>query len=558
LLVAAGAMSSPTPQPPTVHTRNGTLIGSTTDHVENFYGIPYAQPPVGRLRLRHPQPIGKSYGRLHLPANISDVTACVQMDQDPSLTEGLSTSLTDVLHGVGGNFTGKSGEDCLTINIQRPSGTSEHKRLPVLLWIYGGGWEVGTTQIYDASAIIGKSVAMREPVIFVAPNYRVNAYGFLNGKEIQEAGLSNLGLRDQRKALEWVAENIEAFGGDPNKVTIWGESAGAASVFDHLIINNGDHTYKGKPLFHGAIMNSGTFVNTVGTAHPKAQKVFDTFASNSGCNPSKLGKATIDCLRQTPSAKYQAAMNTLPNFSGPDSNNLAYIRRTDNSSSFYSNVPQDALRRGKYAHVPIIVGNLEDEATIFAVSSRNLINSTESLISYFTTWFTDAPRKLISDFIATYPNHPSAGLPAGTGDKYELYPQYKRNSAIQTDVTFEGGRRVVLGYLSRVVPTWSYIGTYLHKDPKIAQFGTYHTSDLGTQFFLENPTAANNMNEAYIHFVNYLDPNGRKGRLGWWPRWSEKCQQLANFSSTAVSLTGDNYREDSIKFLEKYSSQLLQ
>ncbi|KAM0552690.1 hypothetical protein ACHAPJ_007787 [Fusarium lateritium] len=300
-------MSSSTPRAknlhPVVHIRNGTLIGSSEGHVDNFYGIPYAQPPVGNLRLRHPQALDKSYGRLQLPANRSDVTACVQMDQDPSLTEGLSPPLIDVLNGVGGNSTRKSGEDCLTINIQRPSGVSKHEKLPVLFWIYGGGWEVGTTQIYDASAILKRSEAMGEPVIFVAPNYRVNAYGFLHGKEIREAGLSNLGLRDQRKALEWVAEDIEAFGGDPNRVTIWGESAGAASVFDHMIINNGDHTYKGKPLFGGAIMNSGTFINTGGTAHPKAQKVFDKFASNAGCNPAKLGKETIDCLRRAPASR---------------------------------------------------------------------------------------------------------------------------------------------------------------------------------------------------------------------------------------------------------------
>lgn len=225
LLLAGGIMASPTLDTeslrPTVHIRNGTLIGSSANQIDNFYGIPYVQPPVGELRLLQPQTIDKSYERLQLPANRSEVTACVQMDQDPALTEGLSPSLIGVLNGVGGNSTRKAGEDCLTINIQRPSGVTSDSRLPVLFWIYGGGWEVGTTQIYDASAIIKKSVLMGEPVIFVAPNYRINAFGFLHGKEIQEAGLSNLGLRDQRKALEWVAENIESFGGDPDRVTIW-------------------------------------------------------------------------------------------------------------------------------------------------------------------------------------------------------------------------------------------------------------------------------------------------------------------------------------------------
>ncbi|KAK2591165.1 hypothetical protein QQS21_011141 [Conoideocrella luteorostrata] len=558
LLLAVGAISSPTCRGPTVHIRNGTLVGSAHDHIDSFYGIPYVEPPIGDLRLRAPQPLNKSFGLLQLTNNLRDVAACVQMDQSQVLTEGLTTPVIDVLNGIGGNFTGKSGEDCLTINVQRPSGVPRHRKLPVLFWIYGGGWELGTTQLYDASAIVQKSEAMGEPVIFVAPNYRVNAYGFLNGKEIQEAGVSNLGLRDQRKALEWVAENIEAFGGDPDRVTIWGESAGAVSVFDHMIVNNGDHKYKGKPLFRGAIMNSGTFVNTLDTANPKPQRAFDTFARNAGCDPSKLREKTINCLRRVQPKTYQAAMNSLPNFSGPNSNDLAYIRRVDPSSSFLGNEPEDALRTGQFAHVPIITGNMQDEATIFAVSSRNLIHSTESLVSYFTSWFPDAPRGLISKFIATYPDKLSAGLPAGTGNKFEIYPQFKRNAAIQTDVTFEGGRRVVLQYLSKVVPTWSYIATFLHLDPQLAQVGTYHTSDLGTQFYLSNPTAGNNMNEAYIRFVNDLDPNGRSSENVWWPKWDQKTRQLANFSNTAVNLAKDDYRQESLAFLAKYGSQLRQ
>jgi carboxylesterase type B len=89
------------------------------------------------------------------------------------------------------------------------------------VWIYGGGFIAGSTQIYDASQIIQQSIAIGEPIIYVAMNYRLAAFGFLSGKEVSDAGATNLGLRDQRKALEWVQENIGEFGGDPDKVTIW-------------------------------------------------------------------------------------------------------------------------------------------------------------------------------------------------------------------------------------------------------------------------------------------------------------------------------------------------
>jgi len=133
-----------------------------------------------------------------------------------------------------------AGEDCLTVNVQRPAGTTSTSKLPVLFWIYGGGFgksilqfqtlrtqlmtsvETGSTQMYDGSELISKSVALGQPVLFVSVNHRVGGFGFLAGKELQADGSTNLGLRDQRKGLEWVAENVAAFGGDPSKVTIWG------------------------------------------------------------------------------------------------------------------------------------------------------------------------------------------------------------------------------------------------------------------------------------------------------------------------------------------------
>ena len=203
---------------PSVTIRNGTVIGNSTGQVDSFIGIPYAQPPVGELRLRPPQTLQKHFGTLKLP---SQAKGCVSMIMSPVDTTGLPAPAAGVVEFVINSATGPSSEDCLTINVQRPSTAKSGAKLPVLLWIYGGGYELGNTQSYDGTGIVSKSVAMGEPVIFVAFNYRLNAFGFLHGKELKKEGSTNLGLRDQRKAMEWVAENIAAFGGDPDKVTIW-------------------------------------------------------------------------------------------------------------------------------------------------------------------------------------------------------------------------------------------------------------------------------------------------------------------------------------------------
>lgn len=130
--------------------------------------------------------------------------------------------------------------------------------------------------MYDGTSIVADSVAQGQPVIFVAVNYRVGGFGFLPGKEILADGSANLGLLDQRLGLQWVADNIAAFGGDPEKVTIWGESAGAISVLDQMLLYDGDSSYKGKPLFRAGIMNSGSIVPADPVDCPKGQAIYDT------------------------------------------------------------------------------------------------------------------------------------------------------------------------------------------------------------------------------------------------------------------------------------------
>lgn len=215
---------------PTVDLSYATVVGSSLLGVDSFKGIPFAQPPVGELRLKPPQAINSNLGTI---AAIGTPRACPQFytSTSASLPETLITDFLD--SGIIQDVT-YAGEDCLTLNVQRPSTATADSNLPVLFWVFGGGFEFGSTQTYDASELILTSIAQQQDIIYVSVNYRLGGFGFLAGSEILKDGSSNLGLLDQRLGLEWVADNIALFGGDPSKVTIWGESAGSISVFDQV------------------------------------------------------------------------------------------------------------------------------------------------------------------------------------------------------------------------------------------------------------------------------------------------------------------------------------
>lgn len=201
--------------PPTVVIANGTVIGTTLLAVESFKGIPYAQPPVGSLRLKPPQALTKSFGTFTSQAVPN---ACPQFWSAPdggNLPEDVVGMITDspVFQEID-----VQSEDCLTVNVQRPQGTTSTSKLPVVAWIFGGAFAIGSASLYDGTRVIAQSVTVGQPIIYVAINYRLGGFGFLPGKEVSADGSSNLGLRDQRLALQWIQDNVAAFGGDPTKV----------------------------------------------------------------------------------------------------------------------------------------------------------------------------------------------------------------------------------------------------------------------------------------------------------------------------------------------------
>lgn len=336
----------------------GTVIGSVGDGIEYYRGIPYAHPPTGSLRLKPPVRL-ESFGSVQATGV---GPACPQMT---------STDITPLLLDVVilpnveqtllfGDSLGDETEDCLTISVMRPQSTAADAKLPVLFWIFGGAFETGSPQMYNGSVLIPQSVAQGKPIIFVAVNYRLGAFGFLGGREVLAAGAANLGLLDQRMGLEWVADNIAAFGGDPDAVTIWGESAGSISIFDQLALFDGNNTYKGRALFQGAIMDSGSITPTEPVNGIKAQSIFDTVVEAAGC-ASVVNSAKLECLRRVDYDIFVNASNSVPIYLSYNSLAFSYAPRPDGRILTAS--PEVLAQTGKYAAVPMIIGNQENEVS---------------------------------------------------------------------------------------------------------------------------------------------------------------------------------------------------
>ncbi|KAF1988584.1 putative extracellular lipase [Aulographum hederae CBS 113979] len=549
-LLIPSVLSAPAAVGPTVRTSKGIVVGQSANGVDSFYGIPFALPPVGPLRLKPPQPITASFDTF----NANPVPkACPQFYLSTSLpiTGETQQSIGDLLANPIFQAATLQSEDCLTVNVQRPAGTNANQRFPVLVWIYGGGFEFGSTQNYQSGSLINRSMEMENPMVYVSINYRVGAFGFLHGKELSDEGSTNLGLRDQRLGLQWVAENIGSFGGDPDKVTIWGESAGSISVFDHTIINGGDHTHNGKPLFRGAIMNSGSIVPAQTATSPKAQAIYDTLIRNAGC----LGiPSPVLCLRNLPYDQFLRAANSLPAIFSYRSLDLTYIPRPDPDSNdtFFSTSPEQAVATNAYAKIPIIVGDVEDEGTLFSIFQFNL-TTTDQLIDYISSYFPSANRTTVATLVSLYPDDPAAGSPYNTGAQFNFYPQYKRLAAILGDFTFTLTRRVYLNAVAPAIPSWSFLADFLAGTPLL---GTYHASDVDVAYgdgFAADFPATETFQERYVSFVASGDPEavslpGRQGRVAW-PRYQSGTGQLLGIGAQGNRVLGDDFRKAAGDFL---------
>ncbi|KAF1957353.1 alpha/beta-hydrolase [Byssothecium circinans] len=397
---------------PTVKLRNGTYQGvSSPEYQQDFFlGIPFAQPPVGDLRFRNPKPLNTSWEDSRNATQFS--RACV---------------------GYGyAHVEFEVSEDCLYLNVIRPSGiNNSDSGLPVAVWIHGGAFSQGSgiDRRQNLSFVVQESVAHGTPMLGVTINYRLAAWGFLSGYEASEDSGSNHGIRDQRLALEWIQENIAAFGGDPKKVTIWGQSAGAASVGLHITAYDG----RDDGLFRSGIMQSGApayFGDQSRTEY--YQGLYRNLTSSVACNGTS---DSLACLRKVPYTDLNAALNT-----------TAFQR------VWWPQIDGDIIKRhssqqlaeGSFIHVPILIGATTDEGTSFTPPGAN---STEIVGRQILASET-APRmnaSFLEKILAVYPDDPSQNLLANLGPTFRPGPpeglQYRRAVTYHSDAMFIAHRR---------------------------------------------------------------------------------------------------------------------
>jgi len=322
-----------------------------------------------------------------------------------------------------GNYV---SEDCLTINVVRSHGSGDN--LPVVVWIHGGGLVMGGSadHRYNQSFIVQQSAEAGMPIIAVSINYRLSSWGFLYGQAIQDSGNTMNGFRDQRLALHWVQENIAAFGGDPSRVTIQGESSGGTSVGAQLLAYNG----RDDKLFAHAIAESGAPVGlspdiTVARWEP----VIANISAGVGCtNASDV----LASFRSIPSDKMNAVINSTATRGAP------YGPVIDGDFIVDHAVTQ--LERGCFVHVPYIIGCNSDEGTGFGPKQ---INTTDQFLAYLEK-SQGLDNATAQDMAILYPDIPAIGVPSTvTGRPNGTYGlQYKRTSAAAGDISMHGPRRL--------------------------------------------------------------------------------------------------------------------
>ncbi|KAI0656712.1 carotenoid ester lipase precursor [Cubamyces menziesii] len=533
-LVALVAVASAAPtqfvSSPSVSLDNATVIGTTNGTTTRYLGIPYAQPPIGDLRLRLSKPVLPYKGVLNATASGNQ---CIQQDfvlgPFPSnVPQAAQQYLQDfiAIPDV------PQSEDCLNLNVVTPSGVTRQSKLPVLVWIYGGGYQHGSNAVEPGDAIVARSIRIGHPVIYVAMNYRLSAFGFLGGKEVKEEGVGNLGLQDQREAFRWVQKYISAFGGDPSKVTIWGQSAGAISVSLHMLANGGNN----EGLFRAGFLESGA-PGPYGDIL-ELQDTYDQIVTDAGCASANN---TLQCLRTVPASVLKAAMDKSPSFVDYVQVNTPWNAHAD--GVFITEPPQHLLLKGHVARIPIVIGNDEDEGSAFAFPSLNITTDDEFSGYVSSNFYPKASGDEIAKILELYPANPAAGSPFGTGDKFAYSPQYKRISAFQGDWIEQAPRRLFVQQISGKQPVYAF----LNKGGKVEGIGAAHGSEL------PNVYGGGDMADYLIRFATTLDPNGH-GTFHW-PQYTNENPQLLTFQDGSIPLKVglDTYRSAPIAYVANLS-----
>ncbi|HZT75566.1 MAG TPA: carboxylesterase family protein [Vicinamibacterales bacterium] len=444
-----------------VRVDGGQISGVSENGVRVFKGIPFAAPPVGALRWKAPQPVVPWSG---VKAADTFGAECMQVPYpagSPYASEARPIS-----------------EDCLYLNVWTAASAGEKR--PVLFWIHGGAWTrgSGSTPTYDGAALAKRGV------VVVTTNYRLGVFGFLAHPELTaespQHASGNYAILDHVAALQWVRKNIAAFGGDPAKVTIFGESAGSWSV---SVVQA---TPLAKGLFRAAIGESGgQFARVAKLAD--AEKAGAAFAAS-------LGAGSLAALREVPAEKLIAAQafRTGVNVDG-------YVLPQDVRSIFASK---------QQSNVPVIVGSNGNEWTTLS-NPAQFPKTVEAYHKYVAAQYGD-----VSDIDAAYPVKSDADIKDAM-------------LALGRDRTFTLEMRTWARFVAASGKNaFLYQFTHVPPSPRAQEWGAYHASEIayvfgnlrgrGFAYTDVDRRLSDDMSQYWVNFATTADPNG-KGLTKWTP-----------------------------------------
>jgi len=451
-------------------------------------------------------------------------------------------------------------ESCLYLNVWAPHGDNSEK-LPVLVWFHGGSFTMGGSTTYPGDGIF----ALRRNAILVTANYRLGALGWLGGKAVSEStsdgSSGNFGLQDTRVAMKWVQRNIAGFGGDPNRVTIFGESAGASLVETHLSapLSNG--------LFRSAIMQSGAFDNYTTQVDP--EETFEAFATQASCNPK--ASDVMDCLRGRP------LWNTNQGFGKIGHSLMPAIANSSTNDGFgpvvdfveLHETPEQSAKAGRLNKVDsAIIGTNLDEGRFLMPIMMPVDNGPRATDADFQTWLSTyypGAEKAIAD---QYSKELTQGLsPWETAaviytDSQYLCPtqrsaRWLKRVGAQTFVYRLEYSPSIFWHSGRLVFQQYWCADYSRcRDVSLADPGVGHSADI---YLLFNDPSLNEtdvgvgrtMIDYWMNFAKSGDPSMGKSNVMPWPAFSR--------DNTTMSLgprpkTLSNLRQSYCNFWEKIHS----
>jgi para-nitrobenzyl esterase len=463
-----------------VQTDKGAVEGSTSadSKIHVFKGIPYAAPPVGDLRWRAPQPA-------------SAWTGVRKADEfGPRCMQG--RVFGDMVFRDSG-----PSEDCLYLNVWTPAETV-NAHLPVMVWIYGGGFVGGATSEPRQD---GENLA-RKGVVVVSMNYRLGIFGFLAlpelAKESGHSAAGNYGLLDQAAALDWVRKNISAFGGDPQNVTIFGESAGSFSVSALMA------SPVSKDLFHKAIGESGAFFGET----LKAKSLADAEEDGAKFARESLGTDSLAALRAQPADKLLAATGGRNAF-----------RFEPVIDGYFLPEPVSAIyASGKQAHVPLLAGWNADEGSYHAIF-RNQPPTAQNFIAWAHSHFGDKAKAFLKVYPASSDEQAKRSAQDLAGDQFTGFSTWK-----WLQMQLETGKSPVYRYKFEDAPPAPANGS------ETESHGAYHSAEI--EFVFEALPSKNlpwrpddrklsdEMSSYWTNFAKTGDPNGDD--LPKWPRYDKR------------------------------------